>query len=122
MSPGTYGNSLHTDALNAWKKPGDITEIPRMDASKTGVFDAQSSRWLIDASFLNFRNVNIAYNLPLNLISKIQATGARFFINGENLAWFSKRKGMNVQQAFTGVTSNVYVPARVITVGLNVNF
>lgn len=122
MSPGTYGNALSTDMLKAWQKSGDITNVPRLDASKTGVFDAASSRWLIDASFLNIRNISIGYNIPASMVSKIQASNARFFVNGENLAWLSKRKGLNVQQSFTGVTSNVYVPARVITVGLNVNF
>lgn len=122
MSVGSYGGALHEDALKAWKNAGDITGVPRMDASKTGVFDAQSSRFLIDASFLNIRSLSIAYNIPSSVLSKIYASNARFFVNGENLQWFSKRKGMNVQQSFTGVTSNVYVPARVISFGLNVNF
>jgi TonB-linked SusC/RagA family outer membrane protein len=122
MSAGTYGSAYHVDALRAWKNPGDITDIPRMDAAKGSVFDAQSDRWLIDASFLSVRNVSFGYNIPTALASKIQAGSVRVFINGENLGWFSKRQGMNVQQTFTGVTSNVYVPARVITAGINVNF
>jgi hypothetical protein len=122
MSVGSYGGALHEDALKAWKNAGDITDVPRMDASKTGVFDAQSSRFLIDASFLNIRSLSVAYNIPSGVLSKIYANNARFFVNAENLQWFSKRKGMNVQQSFTGVTSNVYVPARVISFGLNVNF
>jgi hypothetical protein len=32
---------------------------------------------------------------------------------------FTKRKGLNPVQAFTGVTSNVYLPSRVITAGIN---
>jgi TonB-linked SusC/RagA family outer membrane protein len=122
MHTGTYGTALHVDALKAWQKPGDITNVPRMDNSKGGVFDAQSTRWLIDASYLNIRNVSLAYSLPSSLMSKISSAGARVFVSGENLYWFSKRKGMNVQQSFTGVTSNAYVPARVVTFGLNVNF
>jgi hypothetical protein len=35
---------------------------------------------------------------------------------------FSARKGMNVSQAFTGVTSNAYTPARILTAGINVTF
>jgi TonB-linked SusC/RagA family outer membrane protein len=122
MHAGTYGTALHVDALKAWQKPGDVTGVPRMDNSKGGVFDAQSTRWLIDASYLNIRNISLAYKLPSSLMSKISSAGARVFISGENLYWFSKRKGMNVQQSFTGVTSNSYVPARVVTFGLNVNF
>lgn len=122
MHAGTYGTALHKDALRAWKNAGEITDVPRMDNSKTGVFDVASTRWLIDASFLNIRNMSLAYTFPTPVLSKINASSARVFVSGENLQWFSKRKGLNVQQSFTGVTSNTYVPARVLTVGLNVNF
>lgn len=122
MHAGTYGTALHKDALNAWQTAGQVTDVPRMDNSKTGVFDVASTRWLIDASFLNIRNISAAYTIPTAVLSRARASSARFFISGENLQWFSKRRGLNVQQAFTGVTSNVYVPARVLTVGLNVNF
>jgi hypothetical protein len=43
---------------------------------------------------------------------------ANIYVSGENLKLFSKRQGMNVLQSFTGVTSNVYIPNRVISVGL----
>ena len=47
-------------------------------------------------------------------------TTAQFFVSAENLAFFSKRKGLNNQQAFSGVTSNAYPPARVISAGFNI--
>lgn len=122
MHAGTYGTALHADALNRWQKPGDITNVPRMDNSKTGVFDAASDRWLIDASFLNIRSITLSYKLPKSLVSKMKAQDAGIFIGSENVALFSKRKGMNVNQSFDGTTSNVYTPARIITAGINVNF
>ncbi len=122
MHAGTYGTALHVDALNRWTKPGDITNVPRMDNSKVGVFDAASDRWLIDASFLNIRSINLSYKLPKSLISKISAQDGSFFLGTENVALFSKRKGMNVNQSFDGTTSNTYTPARIITAGINLNF
>lgn len=122
MHAGSYGTALHTDILNRWQKPGDITDVPRMENAKTGIFDAASTRWLVDASFLNIRSLTLSYTVPSSIYSKINATGASFYISGENLHLFSKRKGMNVNQAFSGVTSNVYTPSRIISVGLNFNF
>ena len=122
MGAGDFGSAFHTDILKAWQKPGDITGVPRMDNSKTGVFDVASDRWLTDASYLNLRNVSLSYLLPNSILGRVHASNARVFLNGENLGWISARKGMNVQQSFTGVTSNVYVPARVLTAGINVNF
>lgn len=119
MHNGTYGLGWHTDIARAWKQPGDITDVPKLE---NGLPNSISSRYLIDASFLNIRNISLGYNLPRKWLGYIKSENARIFINGENLHWFSKRKGMNVQQSYTGITSNVYVPARTISLGLNVNF
>jgi hypothetical protein len=40
----------------------------------------------------------------------------------KTLHCFQKEKGLNNQQAFTGVTSNAYPPARVLSAGVNLNF
>lgn len=122
MSPGTYGSASHIDVLRAWKNPGDETGIPRMDVGQTGIFNAASSRWLTDASFMNFRSVSISYNISPELISRFRLKSARFSVTGENLHLFSKRKGMNVEESFTGVTSPAFIPARVISAGINVTF
>lgn len=122
MSASNYGGALHTDILKRWQKPGDNTNVPRMDAGRATDFNATSSRWLVDASFINIRSISLAYAIPSALVSKLNITNAQFFISGENIAFFSKRKGMNNQQAFSGVTSNAYPPARVVTAGITLNF
>jgi len=124
MDAGDYGRALHTDILNRWQQPGDVTDVPRMDANATtrGQFGAASDRWLIDASYLNLRSVNFSYTFNGDLMKKIDFSSARVYISGENLMLFSKRKGSNMQQAFTGVTSNDYIPSRVITLGVNFTF
>ncbi len=122
MSSGTYGAALHTDILKRWQQAGDITNVPRLDAGRTTDFNATSSRWLVDASYLNIRTVSLAYNLPGSLTSKLNITNTQFFVSAENVAFFSKRKGLNNQQAFSGVTSNGYPPARVLSAGLTLNF
>ncbi|HET9278783.1 MAG TPA: TonB-dependent receptor, partial [Flavitalea sp.] len=121
MSSGTYGSALSSDIEQRWKAPGDNTSIPRVDAGRTTDFNASSSRWLIDASYLNIRMVSLAYNLPLSFISRWDLSTARFFVTGENLGFFSKRKGLNNQQDFGGVTSNAYPPATIISVGVTIN-
>ena len=122
MHAGSYGSALHEDILNRWQKPGDATDVPRMQNNATGTFDAQSTRWLIDASFLNVRSINFGYDLPQSLLSRIKATSASVFVGAENVALISKRKGTNINQSFAGTTSNSYTPARIITAGINLNF
>ena len=117
-----YGGAQHIDALSAWKKPGDITSVPRMDNTKGGIYNAASSRWLIDASYFNIRSIGFAYNFGAVDLANLRVAGMRFYVNGENMGLFAKRQGLNPQQSFTGVTSNGYPPSRVVTMGLNVNF
>ncbi|WP_266204271.1 SusC/RagA family TonB-linked outer membrane protein [Pontibacter kalidii] len=120
MNAGTQGGALHTDILNRWQQPGDVTDVPRMDLTAATQYNAQSDRWLIDASYLNIRSVNLNYVLPSSITSKVFLKNASVFASGENLGLFSKRDGMNVNQSYSGVTSNTYSPARIYTVGLNV--
>lgn len=120
MSSSTQGGALHKDILNRWQNPGDVTDVPRMDLTAGTQSNAQSDRWLIDASYLNIRSVNLNYLLPSNISSKIFMKNASVFASGENLHLFSKREGMNVNQSYSGVTSNSYTPSRIYTIGLNV--
>jgi TonB-linked SusC/RagA family outer membrane protein len=121
MSSGTYGTALHNDILRRWQKPGDVTDVPRMDNANRTDFDANSSRWLIDASYFNVRSINISYNFSSKLLSKANAKSAQFYMTIENAFFGSKRVGMNNQNAFSGVTSGAYPPARVFTVGVSMN-
>jgi TonB-linked SusC/RagA family outer membrane protein len=122
MSTSTVGGALHKDILNRWQNEGDITNVPRMDQGRAVDFNATSSRWLVDASFLNIRNVHLSYNLPKSLLNRLGMVSSNLFVSMENVAFFSKRVGMNNQQAFSGVTSNAYPPARVFSGGFNITF
>lgn len=119
MHNGSYGVAWHKDILNSWTQPGDLTEVPKVQNSAVNYY---TSRYLEDASYLNVRSVGLSYTLPQDWLSRIQVRNARVYMNGENLHWFSARKGMNVQQTYTGITSNVYVPARTLTFGVNFDF
>jgi hypothetical protein len=55
-------------------------------------------------------------------MSTIHASGARFYVSADNLGSLLARKGMNPNQTFSGVTSYVYVPARIISTGITLNF
>ena len=118
----SYGGSMHADQLKAWQKPGDISSVPRIDIARTGIFNSASSRWLIDASYLNVRNLTLAYSLPKTLLGRLNLDQAKVYIGGENLAIISKRRGMNPAESFTGTNSPVYTPNRIFNAGINITF
>lgn len=119
MSAGGYGSAKHVDILNRWRNPGDVTNVPRMDAGRTADFDAQSDRWLTDASYLNIRSVTLSYFLPDKLARKVFMENAQVYVSGENFFILSRRQGMNVQQQFNGVTGNAFSPAKSLVLGVS---
>ena len=122
MSTGGFGAAKSVDILDRWTTPGQITNVPRMDNSKTTAFNAASSRWLVDASYLAIRNVNIAYNFSPRFLKTLDIKGLRIYAAAENLALFSARKGMNPAQSFNGDVFNDVGFNRTVTFGVNVNF
>ncbi|MEP1953970.1 MAG: SusC/RagA family TonB-linked outer membrane protein, partial [Algoriphagus sp.] len=122
MSADPDGGALHTDILNRWQQPGDITDVPRMDVINSNNTNVGSDRWLTDGSWLNFRSVNLSYTLNRDILQRLKLRGATVYLAGENLGWLSSRKGMFVSESFQGTASNTFTPARTFTLGINVNF
>ena len=124
MHPGTYGRSIHTDQLKAWRTPGQVTEFPRLESGNPNQTVSQSSRFLTDASFVALRNLSLSYDLT-DVIARegLQVDRLRVFASGENLFVSSARQGLNPQYNLGGTPSgNDYNPGRIFSVGLNLTF
>jgi len=123
MGSGELGVSHHVDQLRAWKKPSDITSVPRLENGNDEQVQAQSTRFLTDASWMALRNVNLSYAFNRNIIDNLGLNNLSVFVSGENL-WFSaERQGLNPQYNLAGTGSgNDYNPNKVFSVGLNVGF
>ncbi len=83
------------------------------------------TRYLQNASYLRLKNVQIGYTLPLDLITRIGISKARFFVSGENLLTFTKMfdafdpESVGLSGWNDGKT---YPLSKVISCGLNINF
>ncbi len=119
MSSGGYGSAKHVDILNRWQKPGDITNVPRMDNGRTSDFDATSDRWLTSANFLNVRTVTLSYDFPKALATRAFMQNATVYVSAENFLIKSARPGMNVQQNFSGVSNNAFSLSKSIVLGIS---
>jgi TonB-linked SusC/RagA family outer membrane protein len=119
------GSTRHPDILRRWQKAGDVTDVPRIDFGNTNLYAASSTRWLISSDMLELANVSLSYELPKQLINKYQLQGIRVYASGDNLLLFAKRQGIYPRRnIFSGSNGNidVYLPARVFTLGLNFTF
>ncbi len=122
MASSGYGSAKHVDILNRWQKAGDVTDVPRADVGRSVDFNGTSDRWLTDATSLNLRNISVSYTFPSNLVKRMKIQGLQVFANGENLALWNKRKGMDGLGSFDGVTSNTYSFYRNFVGGLSLTF
>ncbi len=122
MTAYPQGGALHTDILNAWTTPGQITDVPVLNSSYTTAAGAASSRWLVDASYVMLRNATLGYNFNKDMVKNFGINSLKLFVSGENLWLSSKRVGLEPYQNFSGTTSNRYSPSRIITFGLSTTF
>lgn len=72
---------------NRWQKPGDITNVPRMDTDGSYA-NSHSSRFLMSGNYLKVRSLTLGYTLPRNLTSQVGISKARLFFEAENLYTF----------------------------------
>jgi TonB-linked SusC/RagA family outer membrane protein len=120
MHMGDYGYAWSTDILKRWQKPGDITNVPRVQNSLSNQ-NPISTRYLFDGSYLNIKNVTLNYNLPKALMGKLGLSSAQIYANVDNAWLFTTKKGMDPQRSFTGTSAFTFPPFRTMTIGVNLN-
>ena len=113
-------DTWHTNALRRWQKPGDITDVARIEIS--GARASYLDSYLIDASYFAVKNITLGYTLPQQLVRSAGLSGVRVYGSVDNLALWSHLDGMDPQYNFTGGTYYVYAPNRTWTIGLEVKF
>ena len=134
MSVGTSPHSYHVDILNSWNGvPDGMTETsadrittsvhPRVDGYWNSYSNATSTRFLVSGSYLIVKNINLSYTLPRKKVASLGLSNVTFSASIDNLYTLTARKGMNPQQAWSGLVYGSYVNTpRVGTVGVKVNF
>jgi len=122
MLYSTYiGQAGHVDRLKAWKKPGDITDIPKIEAHGSARV-ALTDDELFDASYFAIKNISVGYTLPASLLQAAKIEAVRVFLSADNIRMFSALKGLDPQYNFTGGTGYSYTPTRTVSLGVDINF
>ena len=119
---GDAGSAIHVDALKAWTPTNTATDVPRMQYGDAYT-NYSSDRWLTSAKYLNFQSFSVGYTLPKELVSKIYLDKVRVYCTGENLTFWSARKGLDPRYSYEGNEMlNTYSPTRTIMGGIQVTF
>ena len=118
-SNGLYSSYNQSRRLlkDRWKKPGDVTDIPRY-----GVTPQMDSRFLENASFLRLKNVMLSYSLPSRMLRKTKFfTGARIYVQAQNLFTLTPFTGLD-PEASSNVYKAQYPMSRQYSMGIDLNF
>lgn len=107
--------------VNRWKKPGDITKIPKQGDQ------LKSSRFIENGSFMRIKNVTLAYTLPQKYLKQLKLKSLRVFASGQNLYTFTTYTGMDPEVNYysndnvvMGTDFFTYPQSRTYTLGLNI--
>lgn len=119
---GSVGYNYHKDVLNAWTPENKNSNIPRFQLNDQYTA-AASTRFLTSSSYLNIQNINVGYTLPASWTKKVAINSLRLYMSAENVFYWSKRKGFDPRQSFSGApNATYYSPMRTISGGVTFQF
>ena len=86
-----------------------------------------------DGSYTRIKNVQLTYNFPSSILSKIKLSSAQIYIQGQNLFTFTKYKGLDPdinlrasgsdnQDTHMGIDEGAFPVAKSYNVGLRLGF
>ncbi len=120
-----------TMVLRRWQKPGDITDVPKVqdgDFTSWG-YSLPISANVYSSDYIRLKSLTLTYSLPEKLVKKAQIADMSLFVSGQNLLIFTPYPGadpevtsQNNSSATQGFDRNMMPNAKIYTVGLKVNF
>jgi len=130
MGNDKVGNyNWHVDMRNAWRgedNPAGAntnTNVPRLNNGDDTYTTASSTRFLTSNSYFTLNNIRLGYKFPKKLIEKIKLSRLELYVQADNLAIASARKGYNPTVSGTGSSDAYqYTPLSTIIGGLKVQF
>lgn len=114
----TWQDKGHFDPANPQRYPS----YPRMQevTGAEGFNTLTSDFWILDASYIRLKNIQVGYTLPSSIMKKAGISRLRFYVAAENpCSWNKYRKGWDPEINGNGV---YYPILTTYTFGVNLKF
>lgn len=124
---GAWQPTNPTSDPSTWVAANPNATVPIMDADDA-ISSRPSSYFIEDGSYFRLKNVQLTYNFPESLIGESGISNAQLYVQGQNLATWTKYTGLNpeIQSARSDATLGFdggFMPvSRTYTIGLRVSF
>lgn len=117
-----------TAVLRRWRKPGDVTDIPR-GIIGGGYNWLGSDRYVEDASYLRFRTITARYTFTKKFLDKVKMKNLSAFLTAENLYTWTNYTGQDPEVSTRGsdpfrvaIDNSMTPPSMMFTIGLVAGF
>lgn len=67
-------------------------------------------------------NINVGYTVPKKWTSKVKIDQLRVYFAAENVALWSRRKGLDPRQGYRTSDNSTYSPMRTLSGGITLSF
>jgi TonB-linked SusC/RagA family outer membrane protein len=114
--------------LNRWTPDNPSEELPRLTSTDPNNNQRPSSFYVEDGNFLRMRNLQIGWNVPDNIASKVNMKNVKIYLTGNNIFTITKYRGFDPDIGTsgwildTGIDKGFYPNNRSFGAGLNVSF
>ncbi len=115
---------------NYWKSESDpgngLINKPRV--TQNTVQSLSSSYWVEDGSFVRIKNIRVGYNMPKPVLSALNVSGVKLYVNLENVYVFSDYSNYDPEGStyqagvLVGFDYGAYPNPFVATAGINITF
>lgn len=134
MTVGSTPSAIHKDILGSWKEAPEgmtATSPDRIDPNGLPIVqfgtvgsqsNALSNRFIKSGDYLVVKNISLNYDMPKTVLTKMGISQMSLNLGVDNLATFTKLKGMSPQQSFGGYSQDAWVTARTFIFGVNLGF
>lgn len=122
------GNRSHDRLYNSWGSPylSNNKDATLAKADTDQGSQEPSSHFVQDASFLRLKSLQIGYNLPNSILSRIGIGSVRIYLQGTNLFTLTEYDGLDPEVRTSGgnmgIDAGAWPTARQLMIGLNLGF
>lgn len=127
--PFTQGTPPTTDWRNAWTAQQPSKTMPALWSFSTYGYGPMSGTentyYLQDASYVRLKNMQIGYNLPKDICSKVGFKDARVYFSADNLFTITKFKNSDPERyglddSYLRTRGSVYPQVKTVSLGVKV--
>ena len=116
-----WGSNQSNSSLDYWKKPGDITSTPKPVANNTSNSSYfRNTRWMQDGSYTRIKDITLSYNLPQNILSKVNMSNVRVYFSALNLYTFHNVDYWDPERGVDGMGFGIYPMTKSAIFGVDI--